>query len=508
MSTKIKTIIPLCLALLASVFIFSACNSEPHVHQYGEWAETKAATCTAAGEEARQCSCGDTQTRELPIKDHFYGEWVVVKAATCTEDGIQEQSCVCGDKKTQTIPATGHKYGEWAESKSATCTEDGVKEQSCVCGDKKTQTIPATGHKYGEWAESKSATCTKDGVKEQSCACGDKKTKTIPATGHKYGKWTVGKEATCAKAGEKYAVCSTCNDKKTESIPKSNTHVYDGGTITKKATCTAVGNKKYTCNLCGSTKVENISALGHEVNNEGKCSRCGVVTLNMTSEEIEKSKKIKTMSGSVYEESDEIDIFIELKDASSYSVKVPAYVDVRIVDSNGKTLYSKTLIKKASSRQITIDYDDVTKSYTNTGTLYYKVYNDYFTLDEASKELEEIPWTVDVELPTVPQTIYYWSWSGAISSSCEVTGITYEINGSDIKFYFTGKKTYDRQGNSYSDYCKIGWKLYDSEDYVVANGTCYTTALKVDEKFKDALDKARGVIEQGKTYRLEILNVS
>ena len=47
------------------------------------------------------------------------------------------------------------------------------------------------------------------------------------------------------------------------------------------------------------------------------------------------------------------------------------------------------------------------------------------------------------------------------SSSCKVTNITYKVSGDDIYFYFTGEKTYDKHGNNYSGYCRIGWKLYD-----------------------------------------------
>ena len=110
-----------------------------------------------------------------------------------------------------------------------------------------------------------------------------------------------------------------------------------------------------------------------------------------------------------------------------------------------------------------------------------------------------------IELPDVPQTI---SDTGYYASSCKVTGITYKVSGDDVTFYFTGEKTYDKNGNGYSQSCKIGWKLYDEDGYVVDSGTCYTTSIKVGEKFKDAKCNANNVIEQGKTYRLVIMNVS
>lgn len=363
-------------------------------------------------------------------------------------------------------------------------------------------------HQWSEWQVSKVATCTQDGINIRVCDdCGESQSIPVSATGHSYSEWIVVKEATCAQEGERYIICSACNDKKTESLSKSSTHTYNEGTITKSPTCTASGSKTVVCTVCNATKEESISPLGHSADSTGKCSRCGLMTLNMTNTEIEKSKKIETMSHSVSEYSGEIDINITLKDGDSYSVQVPVYVDVKIVDDNGNILYSKTIIKKSSQSKVTIDYDEITDAFTNTGTLYYTVYNDYVSFDAICKELEKIPWTVTIELPNVPQTISDTRLAFSCSS-CKVTGITYEVSGDNVTFYFTGEKTYDENGNSYSQSCKIGWKLYDEDGYVVDDGTCYTTSIKVGEKFKDASDTAYDIIEQGKTYRLVIMNVS
>ena len=395
-----------------------------------------------------------------------------------------------------------HAYGEWETTKAATCTVDGNKVRSCECGEQQTQSIAAMGHEYGEWSVVKEASCTEAGSKERICKCGDTQTQSIIAD-HSYSMWIIDLAATCASTGSKHSTCSACGDTKTETIPKTTSHNYNEGVVTKEATCSIPGVKTRTCTICGTNTTETISALGHNVDNTGVCKRCGLVTLNMTSTEIEKSKTIEKMSHSVSEYSDKININITLKDGNSYSVQVPVYVDVKIVDDNGSVLYSKTLIKKSSQSTVTIDYDEVALSFTNTGTLYYTVYNDYVSFDTIGKELEDIPWTVTIELPNVPQTISYYN-----ASSCKVTGITYKVSGDDVTFYFTGEKTYDKNGSNYSNSCRIGWKLYDEDGYVVSDGTCSTTSLKVGEKFKDADCTAYNVIEQGKTYRLVIMDVS
>lgn len=429
MTNKIQIKIIGCLLLICASILCACSNDVSHTHQYGEWTVTKAATCVEEGEEARQCSCGMTQTRAISLKEHSWGEWVVMKEATCAQVG--EQCKVCS-----------------------------------VC---------------------------------------NKQEKAMQTKEHSYGEWIVTKEATCANAGNKYRTCSVCNHKETASIPKLSTHNWDDGSITKAPTCTDSGTKLFTCTVCNSTKNETLSPLGHSTDKDGKCSRCGLVTLNMTSIEIAQALTVKTMSYSAVEYSDEICINIQLKDKNSYTVQVPACVKIMIVDDNENVLYSETLIKKASQDKVTIDYEKITNATSTTGTLYYYVYNDYFIFDLVSKELVKIPWTVPIELPDLPQTISYTGYS---ASSCKITEITYKVSDDDVTFYFTGEKTYDKNGSSHSSECIIAWKLYDQDGYVIYDGTCYSQSVSVGEKFKNADSTAYNVIEQGKTYRLVILDVS
>ncbi len=325
---------------------------------------------------------------------------------------------------------------------------------------------PQTGahiHAFGEWEVTTNPTCTANGIKERHCSCGEKQT------------------------GEVFA-----------------THQYNEGTITQAPTCTNEGSKTVTCTVCNKNEVRTIPALGHSKDSTGKCTLCGLVSLNMTAKQTEEAKTIKTMTHTVNEYSTQVSISITLKDDNEYYIYVPAYVDVTIKGEDGTILYSETIIKKDSQYGVEIDYDNVTPGLSSTGTLYYKVYNDYVTFDEISHELTQLPWTVDIELPELPTII---TDKGYNSSACRVTNITYKISDNDATFYFSGEKTYDEKGNNYSQQCKIGWKLYDSDGYVVDSGTCYSSAIKVEEKFKDATAHTWDIIEQGKTYRLVILDV-
>lgn len=77
-------------------------------------------------------------------------------------------------------------------------------------------------------------------------------------------------------------------------------------------------------------------------------------------------------------------------------------------------------------------------------------------------------------------------------SACRVTDLRFEakyLSYSDsysVSIYFTGEKVFDTRGNHQSASCKIGWKLYDSDGYVVKGGTCRSSSVIVGEKFKDA----------------------
>lgn len=87
-----------------------------HVHNEhtGNWVETKAPTCTEAGEETRVCGvCGKIETRTVEALGHAYGEWETVKEATEDEPGLKVRKCTREDcdhqetKEIPTLPKTG-----------------------------------------------------------------------------------------------------------------------------------------------------------------------------------------------------------------------------------------------------------------------------------------------------------------------------------------------------------------------------------------------------------------
>ena len=129
-----------------------------HVHSWSEWTVTTPATCTATGVETRTCSCGRSETREIPMLEHTAGEPVRENevAATCFAAGSYDsvvRCSVCGaeiSRETVTVPALNHANTVVRDAVEATCTEDGYTGDTwCLdCGRRLSEgeVIPAIGH--------------------------------------------------------------------------------------------------------------------------------------------------------------------------------------------------------------------------------------------------------------------------------------------------------------------------------------------------------------------------
>ncbi len=74
-------------------------------HSFGDW------TANGDGTHTRTCTvCTDEEGR-TETADCTYGEWEETVAATCTAAGEKERICtVCSGEETEVVPATGHNY--------------------------------------------------------------------------------------------------------------------------------------------------------------------------------------------------------------------------------------------------------------------------------------------------------------------------------------------------------------------------------------------------------------
>ena len=240
-------------------------------HNYVEVIDAEE-TCTVAGEKHKECAvCKELlagSKEAIPVDDHDFGEWIVTKAATCTAKGEQvKYCCCCGAEEKEVLAIIDHVYS-WvyvSEADMPTCTKDGKQSWVCAgCGaNQGTNPVKATGHSYKEVVTA--PTCTAEGYTTHTCAaCGDEyvDSKTEKA-GHKFDHWTVTQAATCKAEGTQVRYCVDCNASEKEAIP-ALAHTYNW-TVTTPATCLTAGEEKNICD-CGdfiATKV--IDALGHDM---------------------------------------------------------------------------------------------------------------------------------------------------------------------------------------------------------------------------------------------------
>ena len=205
-----------------------------------------------------------------PAGQHNYGEYKQTKAPTCTEAGEETRTCgICNYEDTRTIDALGHDFGDWTVTTEATCTQNGKKSRTCKrdgCDATGTVDIPANGHTEVTDAAVE-PTCTVPGKTEgKHCSVCNEilvAQTEIPAKGH---TWTA---ASCTAP----RTCSVCSA--TDGDPLG--HDWSDWTVTTEATCTAKGEKTRSCKRdgCDASETVDIPANGHT---EGKAVRENVVS--------------------------------------------------------------------------------------------------------------------------------------------------------------------------------------------------------------------------------------
>lgn len=104
------------IALFSSL-VLVACGGTKKCekHQWGSYEETKAATCTVAGEKTRTCKvCGEKDKAEIPAGHKYEDNWSVKEAATCAAEGTEARVCtVCGEgEETRAIAKLDHNWEE------------------------------------------------------------------------------------------------------------------------------------------------------------------------------------------------------------------------------------------------------------------------------------------------------------------------------------------------------------------------------------------------------------
>ena len=104
-------------------------------HEWGEWQQTKAPTCTEKGSETRVCKNNPehTETRDVEKAAHDVGaNWLH------DETNHWKECTVCHTKSD----IAAHDFGEWTEVTAPTYVADGAKKRTCnTCGYSENGTI-------------------------------------------------------------------------------------------------------------------------------------------------------------------------------------------------------------------------------------------------------------------------------------------------------------------------------------------------------------------------------
>ena len=288
-----------------------------------------AATCTEPGNSA-YWSCdrcekyfsdedGDTEIAEdswvINALGHDFGNWTQITAPTCTAAGVETGYCSrCDATETRSVGALGHDLSK-TDPKAATCLETGNpeywtcsrcknhfhdKEGTNAFTDQESIVIPVLGHNMTSHTAVEE-TCTTPGNSAYwSCdRCeknfSDKEGKNeiakdswvIGALGHNMTSHAAVEETCTTPGNSAYWSCDRCgknfSDANGETEIEGNSWIINAlghhmtEHVAKAATCTAAGNSAYwSCDRCnkyfsdanGETEIAedswNITALGHE----------------------------------------------------------------------------------------------------------------------------------------------------------------------------------------------------------------------------------------------------
>jgi hypothetical protein len=276
-----------------TLIVLAACDNPTkpaHTHDWGNWTQTIAATCTTAGEETRTCTLDPTHTEKRAVaivpNAHNWQPAPSATAPTCTEDGHGDQICAYNAAHTQsgTIPKLGHDYQNYSQTTAPTCTTAGVETGTCThdASHTTTRTITALGHNY-QWVTTTTATCETAGVQTGTCTRDAvTTTRAVAALGHDYQNWTETTAPTCTTAGVETGTCSRDAATTTRAVAALG---HDSGAwhTTLEPDCTTAGSKELRCTVDDVVlDTDTITALGHTPNTEtGICTLCDALTYNI-----------------------------------------------------------------------------------------------------------------------------------------------------------------------------------------------------------------------------------
>ena len=233
--------------------------------------------------------------------------------------------------------------------------------------------------------------------------------------------------------------------------------------------------------------------------------------------------RIETLAGWTFQASEgtgDYSLFFGLLNQDGKAVSAGVDVDIRIVNEDGEEVYAGTAsvseedfgyyTSKAAGEEylanVRIPESDIAPGTSESGTVFFTVYKtDTVSFDEVSCPAFSCLPVKDVQLTygPLPLRLVVPDYLGGTDSVIEISDVAYSFDKdipSLLKITLSGKKL---QGDGTSGYDIIGYKLYDSDDYLVDSGSVYLSGLSEGDKFRDSSITVFDVVP-GTTYVLKL----
>ncbi len=208
---------------------------------------------------------------------------------------------------------------------------------------------------------------------------------------------------------------------------------------------------------------------------------------------------------SYYSENEEYIVFFGLQDNNNNYLDASGTAEIVIVDDNNIEIFEKSIQFSESdftdwsnamrdySRYlcgIHIKRSEISGSTTKSGKLKLTVYADDVSFDESSMIITDLPSkSVNITLPSTPQTIKNYDYSGNLEFEAIVENITCSTESnydgkSTATFVITTKMT--KNNSKYSaSYFYVGYKLKNSKGIVVKSEKTGLPSVGVGETVQD-----------------------
>lgn len=211
--------------------------AEPkHTHDYKEEVKNSLVepTCLKEGSITMRCSCGESQTKEIPKLKHEFGEWEVTKEPTKNEAGEETRICTLCKKEKETREFSNKDKN----TNTNTNSTENITNTNVVGNNTNTNTNANTNTNTAvNNTNTNTTTNTVGNNTNTSSNTTGNTTNTTGGTGlgtHEddFSIFVSKEEPTCYKDGKEIYKCSKCDKTQEKILEKTGNHILEEGKCT------------------------------------------------------------------------------------------------------------------------------------------------------------------------------------------------------------------------------------------------------------------------------------